>query len=482
MTLDSESCYSALCARDARFDGRFFVAVRTTGVYCRPICTVKTPKRQNCSFYGSAAAAEASGYRPCLRCRPELAPGNASVDASSRLARAVADRILQGWLEDSDLTKIASALQITDRHVRRAFRAHFGVSPIAYAQTQRLLMAKRLLSDTRLTVTQVAFASGFGSLRRFNTVFKQRYHVSPSKVRNGSKEHSPQSTCDAITCLLSFRSPYDWNSLLAFISAHSVEGVEEVSAGVYRRAIRIEKAGKSLSGWIVVSLDAPHRSLKVLVSSSLLGALGFILSRVQYLMDLAANPHEIAAVLGPIASRRPGLRVPGAFDGFEVGVRAILGQRFPEKTARTIAGRFAESFGASVDTPFAGVSKLFPRVVDVVGLDTKSIASLGLGSCARTIVALARAIARDEISLQPNVDIPMTLDCLRALPGIEEWTAQYIVMRATGWPDAFPYVGLSTRKAPSEGDCRRMLSEAEAWRPWRAYAAMHFWRSAASIE
>jgi AraC family transcriptional regulator, regulatory protein of adaptative response / DNA-3-methyladenine glycosylase II len=480
MTLDAASCYSALRARDARFDGRFFVAVRTTGVYCRPICTVKTPNRENCTFYGSAAAAEACGYRPCLRCRPELAPGNANVDAGSRLARSAAIAIEEGALEDGDLIQLAQALQTTDRHLRRAFRAHFGVSPIAYAQTQRLLMAKRLLSDTRLTVTQVAFASGFGSLRRFNALFKQRYQLNPAKLRTRNDGQPCESLRDAMAFSLSFRPPYDWNSLLAFIDARSIEGVEEVVDGGYRRALRMERGGKSFTGWIAVSLDASHRSLRVVVSSSLLGALAFVLSRVQHVMDLAANPHEIEAALGPIAARRPGLRVPGAFDGFEVGVRAILGQQISVKGARTIAGRFANAFGTPLKTPFASVSNLFPRAADIAVLDVDSMASLGItGSRSRTILALARAIVDNEFSLNPSVDVSMTLDALRSLPGIGEWTAQYIVMRAVGWPDAFPHADLGLRKALGESDPRRILAAAEAWRPWRAYAAMHLWRSLA---
>lgn len=476
--LDSTACYRALRARDPRFDGRFFVAVSSTRVYCRPICTVKTPKRENCKFYASAAAAEANGYRPCLRCRPELAPGSASVDAGSRLAWAAASAIGDGILESGSLADLAAALRTTDRHLRRAFSARFGVSPIAYAQTQRLLLAKRLLTDTSLSVTQVAYASGFGSLRRFNALFKERYRLNPVELRMRAQTASPESPFDAMTFSLAFRPPYDWSPLLAFVAARAIGSVEEIDNGVYRRAVRVERGGTVCSGWISVSHAAGVSALRVIVSDSLLNVISSVLARVEHAMDLAADPQEIAAVLGPIASQHPGLRVPGAFDGFEVAVRAVLGQQISVKGARTIAGRFAAEFGAPIATPFAGVSRLFPRAADIAAIDPDRIASLGIiGSRAQTIVRLARAIADGELDLHPGSDVPATLHALRALPGIGEWTAQYIVMRAVGWPDAFPHSDLGLRKALREDDPKQVLLAGEAWRPWRAYAAMHLWQT-----
>lgn len=478
MMLDSAACYRALLARDSRFDGLFFVAVSSTRVYCRPICTVKTPKRENCTFYASAAAAEANGYRPCLRCRPELAPGNASVDAGSRLARVAASAIGEGVLQSGSLADLATTLRTTDRHLRRAFSARFGVSPIAYAQTQRLLLAKRLLTDTKLSVTQVAFASGFGSLRRFNALFKQRYRLNPVELRARAKTTSHPMPFDAMAFSLAFRPPYDWSSLLAFVAARTIGGVEEVEAGVYRRALRVERGGAVTSGWISVSLAEGASALRVVVSDSLLNVISSVLARVEHAMDLAADPQEIAAVLGPIAAGHPGLRVPGAFDGFEVAVRAILGQQIPVKGARTIAGRFAAAFGEAIATPFAGVSRLFPRASYIADVDAERIASLGIvGTRARSIVRLARVIAHGELDLHPGSDVPATLRSLRAIPGIGEWTAQYIVMRAVGWPDAFPHSDLGLRKALGEDDPRHVLLAGEAWRPWRAYAAMHLWRT-----
>ncbi|HTX59776.1 MAG TPA: AlkA N-terminal domain-containing protein [Verrucomicrobiae bacterium] len=478
MTLDSAACYRALRARDPRFDGRLFVAIRSTGVYCRPICTIATPKREHCEFYASAAAAEARGYRPCLRCRPELAPGSAGVDAGSRLARAAASAIGDGALDGGSLTGLAAALRTTDRHLRRSFNAHFGVTPIAYARTQRLLLAKRLLTDTQLSVTQVARASGFGSLRRFNALFKRRYRLNPAQLRSSAEAASSEPAVDAMAFSLAFRPPYDWPSLLAFLGARTIGGVEEAEDGAYRRALRVERRGCVASGWIEVSLAPGASALRVLVSGSLLDAIASVLGRVEHVMDLTADPHEIAAVLGPLAALRPGLRVPGAFDGFEVAVRAVIGQQVSVKGARTIAGRFAAAFGTAIETPFAGVSRLFPRAADVAGIDPDRIASLGIiGTRARTIARLAQAIARGELDLRQACDVPATLDALRAIPGIGEWTAQYIVMRALGWPDAFPHGDLGLRKALRENDPKNVLLAGEAWRPWRAYAAMHLWHT-----
>lgn len=481
MTIDANACYRALKARDRRFDGRFFVAVRSTRVYCRPICTVKTPKRENCTFFSSAAAAEAAGYRPCLRCRPELAPGNARVDASGRLARATASAIENGELDNGTLADLAASLGTTDRHLRRTFKAQFGVSPVAYAQTQRLLLAKRLLTDTALSATDVAFASGFGSLRRFNALFQARYRLNPLRLRARAQNAALESDLEAMPFQLAFRPPYDWPSLVGFLASRAIAGVEDVSDDVYRRAVRIERAGKTHVGWIVVSPIAEKPTLRVLMSSSLLGAVPPALARVKAAMDLAADPQEIAEVLGPVAARHPGLRVPGAFDGFEVAVRAILGQQISVKAARTMAGRFAAAFGSEIATPFAGISRLFPRASDVATLDVERIAALGIiASRARTILALARALVRGELSLVPGADVAMTLEALRALPGVGEWTAQYIAMRAIGWPDAFPHSDLGLKKALREDDPKRILMAGEAWRPWRAYAAMHLWHTLAS--
>ena len=479
MTLDSATCYRALRSRDARFDGRFFVAVSSTRIYCRPVCTVKPPRRENCRFYPSAAAAESAGYRPCLRCRPELAPGNASVDATTRVAQAAACLIEDRALDADGLEAVAARLGITDRHLRRAFGAEFGVSPVEYAQTQRLLLAKRLLTDTALPVTEIAFASGFGSLRRFNALFKQRYRLQPQQLRRHMRAQTAPAA-DALQFELSFRPPYDWPALAAFLGARAVAGVEAVEDGVYRRTARVELDGKEHRGWIEAALSPKKPALRVAVSASLARVLPPVLSRVKALMDLSCNPSEVAPALGSLAERHPGMRVPGAFDGFEVAVRAILGQQVSVAGARTVAGRFAQALGEPLATPFPTLTTIFPDAARVADAPMGRIARLGmLGARARTILALARAVADGDLVLMPNADIEATLERLRALPGVGEWTAQYIAMRALAWPDAFPHTDLGVMKALGTKDAKRVLAVAEAWRPWRAYAVMHLWNSLA---
>ena len=488
MTLDAQTCYRALRARDARFDGRFFVAVSSTRIYCRPVCTVKPPRRENCRFYPSAAAAESGGYRPCLRCRPELAPGNASVDATSRLAQAAAGLIEDRALDEEGLDAVAARLGITDRHLRRAFGAEFGVSPVEYAQTQRLLLAKRLLTDTALPVTEVAYASGFRSLRRFNALFKERYRLQPTRLRrhmkDAGKETAGAASPDALQFELSYRPPYDWPALSAFLGARAIAGVEAVEEGRYRRSVRVEVDGNDRTGWIEIAPSAKKPALRVAVSASLSKALPPVLSRVKALMDLACNPAEVAQALGALeagslaalARRHPGLRVPGAFCGFEVAVRAILGQQVSVAAARTVAGRFAAAFGEPLATPFASIATIFPSASRIAGVPYGQIARLGMpGARAKSLVALARAVAGGELELTPNADIDATLEKLRALPGVGEWTAQYIAMRALAWPDAFPHTDLGVLRALNTRDPHKALAAAEAWRPWRAYAVMHLW-------
>jgi AraC family transcriptional regulator of adaptative response / DNA-3-methyladenine glycosylase II len=478
MVLDTSICYRALKARDARFDGRFFVAVSSTRIYCRPVCTVRPPRRENCRFFPSAAAAEAGGYRPCLRCRPELAPGNASVDATTRIAQAAASLIEDGTLNDERLDDLAVRLGITDRHLRRAFGAEFGVSPVEFAQTQRLLLAKRLLTDTALPVTDVAFASGFGSVRRFNALFKQRYRLRPHQLRGRQRSSGPAAAAaDVLEFELSFRPPFDWPAMAAFLGARSIAGVEAVD-GSYRRTVRIQSDGKGHTGWLAIAMSPRKPTLRITVSASLAKVLPAVLSRVKALMDLACHPAEVAQALGPLAKRHPGLRVPGAFDGFELAVRAILGQQVTVSGARTVAGRFAAAFGDPITTPFDTLTTLFPTATRVADLPPGRIARLGMpGARARTVIALARAVADGHLVLVPNADVETTLTRLRELPGVGEWTAQYIAMRALSWPDAFPHTDVGVMKALGETGANRVLAAGEAWRPWRSYAVMHLWQS-----
>jgi AraC family transcriptional regulator of adaptative response / DNA-3-methyladenine glycosylase II len=475
MFLDPDQCYRALRTHDARFDGRFFVGVGTTGIYCRPVCTAKTPLERNCRFFPSAAAAEGEGFRPCLRCRPELAPGYATVDANRRLAQSAAGLIEDGRLEEASLADVAATLGVTDRHLRRVFQQEFGVSPVDYAQTQRLLLAKRLLTDTALPVLEVAMASGFASLRRFNDLFRTRYRMTPGALR---KAAPARAGADRLVFDLAYRPPYDWPAMLAFLARRAIAGVESADGRRYRRTIRLERGGKVHAGWIEVAPSPRKSALRVTASASLAGAVPTLLARVKPLLDLASRPDEIAAALGPLARAHPGLRLPGAVDGFEVAVRAILGQQVTVAAATTIAGRFASAFGEPIDTPHEGLGHLFPTPARIAATAPAEIAALGIiGSRARAIAALAREIDRGALRLEPSAPVEETLAALERISGVGPWTAQYIAMRALAWPDAFPHPDVAVLKAMGETNGRRALALAEAWRPWRAYAVLHLWKS-----
>jgi AraC family transcriptional regulator, regulatory protein of adaptative response / DNA-3-methyladenine glycosylase II len=492
LTTHPTALYAALIARDRRFDGRFLVGVTSTGIYCRPICSVRTPKPAHCRFFAHAAAAEAGGFRPCLRCRPELAPGGSSIDTPSRLAWAAARRIEAGDLDRAGLAGLAGQLGITDRHLRRVFGTAFGVSPIDYAQTQRLLLAKRLLADTVLPVTEVALAAGFGSLRRFNTLFRSRYGLTPSTMRRAS---DPQAADPAggLRFELAFRPPFDWAGLLDFLTARCVRGVEEVvpadpndatSAGLYRRTLRLGSGDTAPAGWLSITLaPAARHAVALTVSPGLQRALPAVLAGVGRLCDLGCDPLAVAQGLGPLAVGAPGLRVPGAVDGFEVAVRAVLGQQISVKAAHTLAGRVVDAFGDPSPTPFAALHHLFPPPERLAALDPVALAALGIvRSRAAALVALARAVATGALDLGPCTDVDATLARLQALPGIGPWTAQYIALRALGWPDAWPSGDVVLCKALGGVTRAEADALAQAWRPWRSYATLHLWRgtSAAS--
>lgn len=474
MQLDPDICYRAHRARDARFDGRFYTAVGSTRIYCRPVCTAPLPKRENCRFYASAAAAEQAGYRPCLRCRPELAPGLASVDASARLARAAASLIDDGALTDANLASLAERLGVTDRHLRRVFEAQFGVTPIAYAQTARLLLAKRLLTDTAMPVTDVAMAAGFGSLRRLNTLFAQRYRMSPSALRS---ERAPRPL-DHHVFRLHTQLPFDFAALLRFHGDRAVGGVEAADAKGYRRTLSLPVAdGRTAAGWLEIRRAARGAGIEVRVDARLATAIPRVLAACKHAFDLNCRPDEVLAVLGDLARPRPGLRLPGAFDAFELGVRAILGQQVTVQAARTLAHRLVQRFGAPIETPFADLDRLFPDAPRLAAAKPAQIAELGIvAQRARALVAFAQAVAEGRVRLDPAADVESTLAALSALPGIGEWTAHYIAMRALHWPDAFPPGDVAVLKALG---CSRAeaLAQAERWRPWRAYAVIHLWKS-----
>lgn len=497
--LDAALCWPMLSARDARADGRFFVGVTSTGIYCRPICPARTPRREHCRFHATAAGAEAAGFRPCLRCRPELAPGYASVDAPARLAQAAAALIEDGALEQGGLPHIARRLGVTDRHLRRVFAAQFGVTPIAYAQTQRLLLAKRLLTDTHLPVTEVALAAGFASVRRFNDSFSQRYRMAPSALRRVAtvSARAPADTDQqGLLFRLAYRPPLDWPALLAFLAHRSIEGVEAVQTEgarrgrglgdgpVFRRILRVPGPhGASLCGWIELSGPMPRTAaghvLQVRIDPALSGAIPAVLARVRRVCDLGARPDEVAAVLGPLAAGREGVRLPGAFDGFEIAVRAILGQQVTVRQARVMAGRLVRQFGEPLRTPWAGLTHVFPQAARLAECSVDTLRPIGLlRARAHALVALSRAVAHGEIRLEPDAEVSDTLAKLTAIPGVGDWTAQYVAMRALGWPDAFPASDVGVMKALGVKTAAQARRAAQAWRPWRGYAVVHLWSTA----
>jgi len=478
MTIDDDVCYRALVARDTRFDGVFFVGVKTTGIYCRPVCTAKTPGRDRCRFFASAPLAEQAGFRPCLRCRPELAPGHAPIDSARTIARAAAARIEAGALTGGgSLEDLAASLGLSSRQLRRSVRKELGVTPVELAQTNRLLLAKRLIAETQLPLVQVAFAAGFASVRRFNALFRSHYRLSPSMLRRGS---SQAVAGDSLRLVLAYRPPLDWDAMLRFLAARAIPGVECVTGGAYHRTVGIGQ----YRGWLSVSPIAHGNLLAVDLATALAPALPSILARLRNLFDLDARPDVIAGhlaldpLLAPSVKLHPGLRVPGAFDSFELAMRAILGQQVSVRGASTLAGRFAERFGEAIETPLACLNRIAPTADSLSTVRSSILAGLGLPSArAESLRNLARAVARGEIDLEPGFDPTAVVARLVELPGIGPWTAEYIAMRALRWPDAFPAGDLGLVKASRLKSARALEKAAERWRPWRAYAAMHLWES-----
>ncbi len=471
MQLEPDACFRATRSRDPRFDGRFFVGITSTRVYCRPVCSARPARRENQRYFASAAAAEHAGFRPCLLCRPELAPGLALIDASRELARAAASLIDDGLANEGGLEAVARRLGVTDRHLRRVFEAEYGVTPVAYAQTARLLLAKRLLTDTPLPVTDVALAAGFGSVRRFNTLFAARYRLQPTALRRAACK----STVDFHRFELATRPPFDYWRALAFFAARALEGTESVHGQRLRRSLRATTAsGQRLSGWIEVRPSLRHLGIEVHIDARLAGAIPRVLSACKRAFDLYCHPEVVLAALGELARDRPGLRLPGAFDGFEVAVRAIVGQQTSVKAGCKLAERLLARFGTPIETPFAGVDRLFPDAAQFAAARAVDLAAVGIVTQhARAIIGLARAVVSGEIVLEPGAPVEQMLTRLRALPGIGEWTAQVIAMRALHWPDAFPAGDVGVLRSLGVRSAGAAAAHAEAWRPWRSYAVMH---------
>ncbi|GGY62636.1 AraC family transcriptional regulator [Marinobacter zhanjiangensis] len=473
MKLSDDQCYQIVHARDARYDGQLYVGVRSTGIYCRPVCPAIRPRPGNCRFFASAALAEHCGFRPCLRCRPELAPGLAPMDGTRRLARALVDRIHGGALEEAGLDALANEFHLSSRQVRRVIMAEFGVSPLAIARTRRLLLAKQLLTDSDLRLVDVAFASGFASVRQFNRVFRKTYGLTPSNLRRSRAFPAEEG----IPLRLGFRPPLAWEALTMFLVSRSDGHTQGLVDGHYVRTLRVGGA----TGWLAARPVADN-VLQVRLSSSLLHCLPALQQPLRQLFDLDADPRGIVRCLegdeqlAPLVRQTPGLRLPGTLDGFELALRAILGQQISVKAATTVFRRIVERFGEPMDTPFPGLDRLSPTAERIAGLSQQDLLDCGLTRRrADTVLALARAAADDSLRLTASADREKTRQQLLALPGIGPWTTEYIAMRALGDPDAFPGSDLGLLRGTGVDKPAELEKRSQQWRPWRAYVACHVW-------
>ncbi len=474
-----DGCYLALKARDARFDGRFFTGVTSTGIYCRPVCRVKTPRRENCRFFGLAAQAESAGFRPCLRCRPELAPHSIvwSIQDASYILAHQAARLLdepEAWGDPGpSVDGLAQRLGVSDRHVRRLFEAQFGVSPVQYLQTRRLLAAKQLLADTSLPVSQIARISGFASVRRFNAAFVEHYGLNPTGLRRdgGGREHD-----QGAAVRLGYRPPYDVAAMLAFLRRRAIDGVEAVSATSVGRTLQFPAGGVLHTGWLLAEFDTDRHQVVLTTSDSLRVVLPRVIRRVRALLDLDADPTAINTVLHEPFPAGDGLRVPGTLDGFELAIRAVLGQQITVAAARTMAQRLVARFGTPIVTPRADLTHLFPGPAALADASGEALGQLGIVRQRQAAIqAIARAVADGSLSLHGGADVPATIAALKALPGIGDWTAQYVAMRALRWPDAFPAGDIALQKALGVGSARAAADASQTWRPWRSYAVLRAW-------
>jgi AraC family transcriptional regulator of adaptative response / DNA-3-methyladenine glycosylase II len=484
MDLDVDACYRVFRTRDARFDGRLFGAVTTTRVYCRPICPARMPKRENMTFFPTAAAAQEAGFHPCLRCRPETAPELAAWRGTSNTVSRALALIDTGVLDDAGIDRLAERLGVGERQLRRLFRQHLGATPVSVAQTKRVLLAKQLIHETRLTMAEVALASGFGSIRRFNEIFQRVFGRPPSTLRRVTHPNTSSGPKGEVVIRLCYRPPYDWPAMASFLRARAIPGVEKVSSDRYVRTIEIDR----VHGIVAVE-PASGNALRVGIQFSRLSAVPAIIARVRRVFDLAADPQAINTqlsedlILAPLVALRPGLRVPGAWDGFELAVRAVLGQQITVAAAVTLAGKLVARYGlplAGTSLEMEGLTHVFPRPEQLASAD---LTALGMPRMrGATLVSLAAAVVGDPHVLGVGQSLAKCVTQLRALPGIGEWTAQYIAMRELREPDAFPAgdVGLLRAMTDVTGrtpTSRELLAMAERWRPWRAYAAQHLWAS-----
>ncbi len=483
MDLSHAACYRALSARDARFDGRLFVGVHTTGIYCRPICPARTPRPEHVSFYATAAAAQEAGFRPCLRCRPERSPELAAWRGTSNSVSRALALISEGGLDGERVGTLAERLGVGERQLRRLFKQHLGASPVSVAQTRRVLFARQLITETRMPMSEIAMAAGFSSIRRFNATLQALYGKPPRQLRRtGGSDVSGESS--GITLVLPYARPYDWDAIIGFLAAHAIPGLERVDAlGRYHRTIALEHT----KGVVSIEHDDRAGSIRSTIRFPRVRALSSIVARLRRMFDLAADPGTVDshlsadALLARLIAKRPGLRVPSGWDGFETAVCTILRRHFIRSRASDLAGRLVVTYGEPVPMGAAfGLSHTFPTPEVLIEAD---LSRLGIpASPAETLSGLAKAVVRNPDLFRPSQSLEGIIEQLRAVPHMDAATAQYIAMRALQEPDAFPTsdMDLGQAIADATGLCLSatdLLARAETWRPWRAYAALHLWTS-----
>jgi AraC family transcriptional regulator of adaptative response / DNA-3-methyladenine glycosylase II len=484
MKLNKDVCYRALQTRDARFDGHFFIAVLTTKIYCRPICPARIPKLENCLFISSAAAAHQAGFRPCLRCRPEIAPNlRGKLEPGLTVFDRALTAISNGTLDELGVKELAFELAVSERHLRRLFTAQLGASPVTVAQTRRILFAKQLIDETSLSMTEIAMAAGFASIRRFNNAIQTTYQQSPSDLRKIQSGTNSNSTA-TITLKLPFSPPYDWDTLVKFLAGRAMPGIEVATSNSYQRTISLAQS----HGIIEVCPVPGQNYLMAKIQFPKVAALAQIVDRLRHIFDLSANTTLISSHLATdpyltnAVTALPGLRVPGAWDGFELAVRAILGQQISVAAATTLASRLVATYGEPlVVEPTAWAAPelryVFPRPERAIGQD---LTQLGITKArSQAITSLAETFAENPNLLQGFQTLEDAVKQLCKLPGIGEWTAHYIAMRSLREPDAFPTGDLALLRSIERHDPAitksTLAKRAENWRPWRAYAAMYLW-------
>ncbi len=483
MDSDRETCYSALKRNDARFDGRVFVGVSSTKIYCRLICRAKAPKKENCTFFPSAAAAEAAGYRPCRLCRPELAPGlPASIRPSA--AQKVSELVEENCLDDLDLKNLAAALDTTPEELSRAFQEEFGTTLQQYLTTRRLLLAKHLITDTGLPLDEIALYTRQKDANTMDQLFLGHYRAASHTFRNPRKNYPTDPP--KVTLKLGYRPPYAWDALLGFLEVRAIPGVEMVKDGAYYRTAGVEHNSNHYKGWLSVRNEPARNRVSLDLSRSLLPVLPKILFKVKKLFDLDSDPEAVFLGLAALedsgyAARVPGIRVPGCFDPFEISVRAILGQQITVKAARTLAMRFAHNFGIEISTPFEEPNCVFPTPSAITKLELpieNRLGPLGITRMrARSILSLAQAIENSDVCFSPSAAPEDEFKKLLKLPGFGPWTVQYVGMRAFSWPDAFLHTDYGIKKALPGLKDKQILEMAEKWAPWRSYAAFCLWKA-----